>query len=534
MRQLLGLNPEQLQTLTRVSKKANGSQAIRLNELLQKSKLSHLLDWGQHYFPRYFTLPPSQMHLSLIRSLQWRHETRAVNEAVIAPRGGAKTTWVSKVYPLFCVCHRLEQYILLVSDSSDQAEDILESIRYELEENERLRADYPEACGKGERWTRDVIVTSNGVKIKAVGTRKKVRGRSHRSERPSLIIVDDLENDDDVQSENLRGRVWNWFRRALLPAGSPRTNVLFVGTALHPDDCLQKIKIGKDVAGWRISSFSALPKEPLRQDLWDKWRTIFTNLSLTSEQRGIEARQFYEANKAEMDEGAELLWPEREPLYDLMVLRETWGETAFQAEKQGNAAAAGATEFASDLFEGGIWFDVWPDLTLKAMALDPSKGRSEKNDYSAIVWGGLGTDGNIYVDADLERRDASKVVADGIRHYREFLPHAFGLETIMFLQLFANLFEMEARRLGILLPITQINPHEDKVVRIRQLTPYLTGRRFRFRAGSRGAEMLVDQLKWFPTGKHDDGPDALQMMIELLRSLSYGVPTDDVSEQIVT
>ncbi len=46
--------------------------------------------------------------------------------------------------------------------------------------------------------------------------------------------------------------------------------------------------------------------------------------------------------------------------------------------------------------------------------------------------------------------------------------------------------------------------------------------------------MLVAQLKQFPTGKHDDGPDALQMMIELLRSLSYGVPTDDVSEQIVT
>ncbi len=101
----------------------------------------------------------------------------------------------------------------------------------------------------------------------------------------------------------------------------------------------------------------------------------------------------------------------------------------------------------------------------------------------------------------------------------------------MFLQLFANLFEMEARRLGILLPITQINPHEDKVVRIRQLTPYLTGRRFRFRAGSRGAEMLVDQLKWFPTGKHDDGPDALQMMIELLRHMSTAGDSNYDSEQ---
>lgn len=531
MRQLLGLSPEQLQTLTRVSQKAKGSQAIRLHELLQRSTLSHLLDWGQHYFPRYFTLPPSQMHLQLIRSLQWRHETRAINEAVIAPRGGAKTTWVSKVYPLFCVCHGLEPYILLVSDSSSQAEENLEAIRHELEENDRLRADYPLACTKGERWTQDVIITGNGIKLHAVGTRKKVRGRAHRSERPSLIIVDDLENDDDVQSETQRDRVWRWFRRALLPAGTPKTNVLFVGTALHPDDCLQKIKLGKDVVGWRMSSFSALVREPDRQDLWDKWRLLFKDMSSTSEQREVAARMFYQEHREEMERGAELLWPEREPLYDLMVLRETLGETAFQAEKQGNAAAAGATEFGSDLFSGDIWFSSWPDMTLKAMALDPSKGQSEKNDYSAIVWGGLGTDGNIYVDADLERRDASKVVADGIQRYREFLPHAFGLETVMFLQLFANLFEMEARRLGILLPITQINPHENKVVRIRQLTPYLTGRRFRFRAGSRGAEMLVDQLKQFPTGKHDDGPDALQMMIELLRHMSTAGDSNYDSEQ---
>ena len=63
------------------------------------------------------------------------------------------------------------------------------------------------------------------------------------------------------------------------------------------------------------------------------------------------------------------------------------------------------------------------------------------------------------------------------------------------------------------------NTHVPKNVRIRQLTPYLTSGRIKFRAGSRGAELLVDQLKWFPTGQHDDGPDALQMMFELLVTL---------------
>lgn len=487
-----------------------------------------LIPWGQRFFPHYFTMRPSKMHLRMSQILQWKHKEPKTAEALIAPRSGAKTTWTSKLYTLFCICHDLENYILLIGDSSEQSYQNLAAVKRELEENQLLAEAYPHACGVGSKWNQSYIVTKNDIKIEALGTRKKVRGRSHGPHRPGLIIIDDLENDDGVQSFNQRDKVFRWLNRALIPVGSDTCKTLFVGTALHPEDALQKIKT---TPGWRFESFAALIREPTRQDLWDQWRVIYRDQSVDSVRRAVLARQFYESNKTAMDEGAELLWPEKEPLYDLMVWREDKGETAFQAEKQGNAAATGATEFGSDLFTGDIWFDVWPDLTLKAMALDPSKGRSEKNDYSAIVWGGLGTDGNIYVDADLERRDASKVVADGIQRYREFLPHAFGLETVMFLQLFANLFEIEARRLGMLLPITQINPHENKVVRIRQLTPYLTGRRFRFRAGSRGAEMLVDQLKWFPTSRHDDGPDALQMMIELLRHMSTAGDSNYDSEQ---
>ena len=141
----------------------------------------------------------------------------------------------------------------------------------------------------------------------------------------------------------------------------------------------------------------------------------------------------------------------------------------------------------------------------------------------------------IYVDADLERRDASQVVEDGLQIYRQFRPQIFGLETVMLQSLFQDLFHMAASKCGMPLPITPINPHESKIVRIRQLTPYLTGRRIRFRAGSRGVETLLDQLKKFPLGKHDDGPDALHMMFELLLTLSGAQSYSDSDvEQIIT
>lgn len=490
-----------------------------------------LIAWGRHYFPHYFTLPSSRLHLRLAEILQWKHHERCTCDAIVAPRSGAKTTWTSKLYTLFCICHDLEHYILLIGDSSEQSYQNLAAVKKELEENEALAAAYPQACGTGRRWNQSYIVTKNDIKVEALGTRKKVRGRTHGPHRPGLIIIDDLENDEGVQSPAQRDKVFKWLNRALLPSGSEYCNVLFVGTALHPEDALQKIR---NIPGWRFQTFSALTRPPIRQDLWDQWRVLYRNLAVDSLQRKLNARAFYDAHRIEMDRGVELLWPEKEPLYDLMEWRENKGELAFEAEKQGNAAAAGVTEFRSDLFTGSIWFDTWPYLTATAMALDPSKGQNERNDYSAFVWGGLAEDGNIYVDADLERRDVMQIVEAGIRIYREIKPDVFGIESVMFQQLFSTIFSNVGQSRNLVFPIVEMHPREQKLIRIRKLTPYLNNGQIKFRAGSRGAELLVEQLKWFPTCQHDDGPDALQMVFELLLKLTAGSPEGGLEEVIVT
>jgi hypothetical protein len=50
-------------------------------------------------------------------------------------------------------------------------------------------------------------------------------------------VVDDPENDGHVTSALQRERSWSWFNRAVAIAGTPQTNVLVLGTALHRD-CL--------------------------------------------------------------------------------------------------------------------------------------------------------------------------------------------------------------------------------------------------------------------------------------------------------
>lgn len=68
-----------------------------------------------------------------------------------------------------------------------------------------------------------------------------------------------------------------------------------------------------------------------------------------------------------------------------------------------------------------------------------------------------------------------------------------------------------------------------KIVRIRRLTPYLAKRQIRFKGGSRGARLLVEQLRDFPNGDHDDGPDALEMAFRLAAEL-LSAPGDYVEE----
>jgi hypothetical protein len=95
---------------------------------------------------------------------------------------------------------------VLISDSGDQARALLEPIRDELTNNELLRRDFPHVCEPADRrpppsrWAADEIITRNGIRVTALGCRKRVRGLKQREHRPSLIILDDVESDEGVRS----------------------------------------------------------------------------------------------------------------------------------------------------------------------------------------------------------------------------------------------------------------------------------------------------------------------------------------------
>jgi len=471
--------------------------------------------------PQYFRSAPADFHAELFVRLESLHLTRQTNEAIIAPRDGAKSTLITFAYVLWCALEAHERYILILQDSADQAHSQLAALRAEIESNGAILRDYPNAAGVGPVWRQDRIGLRNGVAIQALGTGGRVRGRKNRDARPTLIIFDDVENNDTITSEVKRSRAWRWATREVIPAGESGTNFLSVGSALHRH-CVA-MRLGT-LPGWQGRTFKAVHSWPLRMDLWDEWERLATNLADLD--RGQTATAFYRANRETMDDGALIYWPMRWPLVALMERRAAIGHQAFDTEYQGVPSMAGLTEWPPELFEEQVnkplWFNEWPtDLVFKVLALDPSKGANARtSDFQAHVLVGLDRSGVFWVEGWLNHETPLQMVARSLDLFIANRPDVLRVEVdSLGLLLPEYQQQMQARKMVVnLRPLVN---RTDKIVRIRRTGSYLERNQIRYRR-TRGTQELVNQKRDFPHGEHDDGPDAEEMAIRTIEEMFHG------------
>jgi predicted phage terminase large subunit-like protein len=472
-----------------------------------------LIEWGRCLLPAYFRLPPSRMHLWLSDELDRLADARGMKLNVLGPRGSAKSTLGTLAYVLRAAVEGREPYIWIISNTIEQARKHLGHVRTELEENALLQAYYPRTTERGKRWRSDGLELRCGAAIEAYGAGQRLRGRRLRQHRPSLIVCDDLQNDLNARSAFQREASREWFHGALLKAGDGRTNVVNFATALHRDALAMELHRSP---GWRSKLFRAIEQWPERMDLWAEWEEFYTDAD------DVDAREmaweFFQENRAAMLAGAELLWPEHEDLYALMRMRVEEGRTAFEREKQNSPVDPTKCEWPEEYFGHHIWFTDWPeDLVVRVVALDPSKGSDARHgDYSAYVLLGIDAHDVAYVEADLARRPTPEMVEAGVLICNRFRPHAFGVEANQFQELLKGEFERAFRERHVRIrQVTPLHNFVNKQVRIRLLGPRLSERKIRFLKKSASTQLLVDQLRDFPLGSHDDGPDALEMAFRL-------------------
>jgi len=502
----------------------------KIRELRRAMCEKSLMAFAQTYFSHYCKASPSSMHLEIAGVLQEITRTRGARIAIAAPRGHAKSTLVTVIYTLWSLCYGREPYVIMVWFSSPLANGQLNKIKIELKSNATLIADFPEVChppGRKPgpaRWRTDEILAANGAMVTALGVDTKVRGRGNRQDRPTLILIDDAEGDEATQSADRREKLEGWVNRALLKMGDGRTNVVMVGTILHYDSLLAQFVDRTRRPGWRGHRYQAVQSWATRQDLWEHWEGIFNYSQELECECGPEApRAFFEAHKAEMLEGAVVLWPDYESYYQLMVMRLIEGRASFDAEKQNEPIDPESCLFKSEQIQCWDKNGMTEEQLLASIeghrrilgSGDPSMGKfGRSRDDCAIMTIAQDTNtSTLYVlDASIARRTPDQFIDDVCQFHVRRHYDAFAIETVQFQEYLAQQLSAQSLARGLYIPFVPVKPSTDKVGRIQGLQPFIANGTLRLRSTHR---QLLDQLRQFPKAAHDDGPDALEMAVHL-------------------
>lgn len=459
----------------------------------------------QAYFPHYVRSEhKSQLHLYLFENLPLSVSelSKSVRQAIAAPRGEAKSTICTQLFPLWCMVCDLKRYIIIAMDTREQAYGMLEAIKVEIESNPRLAVDFPE-LGAGKVWRAGAIITSKNQKVEAVGAGQKLRGRRHGAYRPDLVVLDDIENDEMVQTPEQRTKLHNWVLNAVLKLGAAgeKFDVIYVGTILHYDSVLNRILSTK---GWKKAHFKAILRFPDNMALWDEWENIY--LSEDGDDDTM-SDLFYQQHKAEMDKGAVVSWLARPILY-LMKIRASDGHSSFDSEYQNDPVSGDDAIFANSL---QYWTELPPDLIYFG-ALDPSLGKAgASRDPSAILVGGYHrASGKLYVvEAQIKKRLPDLIIEDVIRLHSQYNCHRWFVETVQFQEFLKTELVKRSAARGKPVPATATKPNSDKMLRIESLQPHIANGLILLH---RSQSTLESQLRHFPKADHDDGPDALEML----------------------
>lgn len=482
--------------------------------------------FGRAYFPHYFSKPSPEFHRELDAIwqqgvLKGRYPLTAADtkmisrlpgtrRAVAAPRGHAKSTNLTFKGTMHSTLYGYKHYPIIISDSSEQAEGFLDNIRVEFEENTAILEDFGVLAGSV--WRSNVLLTKTNIKIEAIGSGKKIRGRKHRNWRPDLIILDDVENDENVRTPEQRKKLKDWFDKAVSKCGDDYTDIIYIGTLLHYDSLLAKTLTNP---AYRSIKYKAVIQFSQADDLWQQWETIFTDLS--NDDRESEALAFFQAHKTAMLEGTQVLWEEKLSYYDLMVMRVSEGEASFNSEEQNEPINPDDCLFMEE------WFDYYNEAEVNFGDpafdffgfIDPSLGKTKRSDFSAIVTLAKhkGSGYMYVVDADIERRHPDRIIADVLakeRWLRASFGHGYrklGAETNQFQWFLKEELAKASAKAGLYLPIEEVQQTSDKVMRIQTLQPDVKNKYIKF---NRRHKRLLEQLTQFPMGAHDDGPDALE------------------------
>lgn len=453
--------------------------------------------------------------------------------AVAAPRNHSKTT-LAFVYVMNRVLYRQARHVVLISETLDQAEEQLETIRDECEDNATIKQFFGDVTAVWDseyfddevkdrtRITQKVLKLYLGrdktgtpiySTIRARGSGQKVRGRKVGRFRPDLIFLDDIESEETVQTPERRIKTKHWLSRAVIPSlDKDRGQIVIIGTYPH-DDCLLKSLVDstlrKGYKVWNVLEFQA---------------GFYTKNILWKE------RWTYEDLKDERDK-----YLARDDLqgYDQEYENITISEDRIQFTKR--------NYYESDFLlspkkhiditnKNDVNVDKKFIVVNTYIGWDLAIGESEGADYNAITVIARDSEDNRYVLEYWEKRAANinESVEVVIRFAVKYSVDAIKIETNNFQILAYQILNERFSQDNLYFRIIPIQNYRNKIARISRIAPAWEDNKFWIK---QDMITLRDELQGFPNAKHEHILDSIEMADRYSLSPSHGTVADVIDSE---
>ncbi|OHD14378.1 MAG: hypothetical protein A2Z98_12505 [Spirochaetes bacterium GWB1_27_13] len=453
-------------------------------ERKEKSK-KDLFEFIKNYLPHYAEQGTPDFH----REINQIYENMATltAAAIAAPRGFAKSTiFFAKI--LQSICFKLEDFVVYVSATRELAQDFTEFLKLELEHNERIKEDFGNLLTHSGKKN-DFV--ANNVRVVARAKRQMVRGFKYKNHRPSLIVVDDIEKDEEAQSPKLVLKYLKIITEGVFPSLNPiNGKLIIIGTIIKK----------RSVLGIIINS---------DEEIFASW-----------------TKRKYQALNIDDNGNQYSLWEARFPVKTLLKIKATIGTAAFEKEYQNNPK----DEDDESVFHES-WIQYYENVDLKklvrVMFIDPSakektSARNRKPDYKAIIVLGLDRKEMKYyvLYAWIQRTSIINMIAAIFRLFLQFRCSIVGVESNGFQSLLEPLIRAEEKQKKINLPLKLQENYKNKEIRIKSLAPTFERLLVFFKKyPDDDTKLLINQFIYYP-GIEDDGPDAFKAAKEIIDKLT--------------
>ena len=440
--------------------------------------------------------------------------------AVCAPRRHSKSTTVTICYTLAASLFRQSKYILIVSDTISQSVLFLGQIKQILEDSTKIQQLFGlQVDEKGlvyEKCTEDDIIirfkdSADSFRICAKGSEQKLRGLLWNGTRPDLIICDDILNEELVANKDRRDKFRRWYYGALIPCRSKVGRLIMVGTPMNLDDVLE----------------SLMPKEHSKHTVVEDLKTY------SVKKTGMWKTVKYRAHNSDY---SAILWPEMHSEQSLKDLRAEMTEQGipevYSCEMLCNPVDDSIKYFRKNDFLPMTEDDRKKHKTYYITA-DLAISEKERADYTAIVVGGMDSNGQLHiVNCIRERLSGDEIVETLMTLQRIYDPVAIGIEDTQISKAIGPYLYRAMNETGTYMNLLMLKPHrQDKIQRARSIQARMRAGGVKFDKQADWWPIFENECLTFPRARHDDVVDGLAYQGILIDKMAEGMTQEEVKEK---